>query len=454
MTSGSVRSVQSTCWFLVWLVRLAIALFVALGVVRLAHAQVGVRALPALSTTPRLRSPDALAVRLAGSLGYGMREALAPGDALHHTLLSALGAALMAPFGLSGELRVDGRLENHTAKGDAGSGMVGELRGYLRYAAQLPHGIALGTELSAWVPGGRAPSLRFSATTLDAVLVMDTALGHGWGVVLAPGFRLDHSARAMPNASQLSTSDFVTLGLSSANALLARAGVVRAFARGDAFVEWTWDALVGKHSGPLSVSPMQVAMGGSLPLDRAERVSLQLTARALVSQRAQVVQSAHVLPFPPRAELWCALKVALQRGQASKPPPAAQRATDATPAPRVVSAPPAPEAPPEVASSEVTSPETASPEPATTGQVRLLVRDERTGKPLVATVRVRRTDAEDAAEQTLEPDGEGRLSLDLTPGRYRVQVRVKGYRRQVKSIAVEADSVTILDVALHARSER
>ncbi|HEX6239280.1 MAG TPA: PEGA domain-containing protein, partial [Polyangiales bacterium] len=48
----------------------------------------------------------------------------------------------------------------------------------------------------------------------------------------------------------------------------------------------------------------------------------------------------------------------------------------------------------------------------------------------------------------------GKLTLDLAPGRYQVTIKLKGYRKQKKTLSIEDRSVTILDVALHARSKR
>ena len=273
-----------------------------------AEAQVGPRALPALFATPRLSPPEALSFALAGAAGYGIREALTAQDALHHTALAGLGAALATPWGLGAELRLDGRLEKHTAQGDRGTGMVGELRGYLRYAHALGTRTRLGAELGVWVPGGSAPSLRFSATTLDALLALDAQLGKAFSLLFASGFRFDQSAAAAPHPERLSTGDYVTLGLSDSHAVLVRAGVARDLRRGQVFLEWTWDALLGAQAPALAESPMFVGLGGRAALSADGRLALTLSARALVSARPAVEPDGPLVPFPPRAELWCGLR--------------------------------------------------------------------------------------------------------------------------------------------------
>jgi hypothetical protein len=422
-----------------------------------AHAQVGPRALPALFATPRLTPTGEVALLLAGSLGYGLREALGSADALHHTGLGALGVAVAAPFGLSAELRLDGRYEKHSARGDRGTGQVGELRAYLRYAHAAGARLRIGAELGVWVPGSRAPSFRFGATTLDGLLVFDTQMARDWSLSVAPGFRLDRSGRAMSDADvrSLSTGDYVTLGLSDANALLVRAGVERAFPRGQLFLECTWDAYLGKQAARLSRTPMQAALGGRASLDQAGRLSLTASVRALVNARPTLDREAALTPFPPRAELWVGLRYELTRTRAvaAAEPVRDESAPPAQSAP--VAPPPQPPLAPAAPAVHVEPELVVPPAPAIVpGQLRLLIRDHRSGEPLRAEVRVHGED-EAAASQTNETaDAEGRLRIELPKGRYTVTIKLKGYRKQIKQLTIEDESVTMLDVALHARSKR
>ncbi|HEX6244181.1 MAG TPA: carboxypeptidase-like regulatory domain-containing protein [Polyangiales bacterium] len=480
----------------------------------IAQAQVGPRALPTLLSTPQLAPPDALTFALAAAAGYGVREPLTSADAVHHTGLGSLGLALSSSIGLGGELRLDGRLEKHTARGDRGSGMVGELRGYLRYAHSVGGRARLGAELGVWVPGGPAPSLQFAATTLDVLLLLDVTLAKRWSLLAGAGFRFDQSAKAFAQPEQLSTGDYVTLGLSDFHAALARVGLAREFERGQLFAEWTWDALVGSGAPSLATSPMQVAIGGRAALTRDGRLALTVSARGLVSSRPEVDPAGPLQPFPPRGELWCGLRFQTSKRApepADVPPAAVTPAAPvavSTPLPepardgalrlRVLDAGGAPLADADVrldqsgnvsrsdAAGSVSfaavpfgrhlvsveadgfqpreqtlehAPETALHDVAlealpASGQLRLLVRDHRSGEALAAEITV---DAVDAAAPTARVQRElqaGKLTLDLAPGRYQVTIRLKGYRKQKKSLEIEDRSVTILDVALHARSKR
>jgi hypothetical protein len=88
------------------------------------------------------------------------------------------------------------------------------------------------------------------------------------------------------------------------------------------------------------------------------------------------------------------------------------------------------------------------------GQLRLLVRDHRSGEPLAAEITVGAADAAASTARVQRELSAGKLTLDLAPGRYQVTIRLKGYRKQKKTLTIEDRSVTILDVALHARSKR
>jgi hypothetical protein len=87
------------------------------------------------------------------------------------------------------------------------------------------------------------------------------------------------------------------------------------------------------------------------------------------------------------------------------------------------------------------------------GQLRFLVRDHETGEPLAANIQVKRADG-GAAEQDHKANDQGRFELDLPPGRYQVEVKLYGWRKQKKTVEIEDESVTLIDAALHPRSKK
>ncbi|HKP57944.1 MAG TPA: carboxypeptidase-like regulatory domain-containing protein [Polyangiales bacterium] len=112
------------------------------------------------------------------------------------------------------------------------------------------------------------------------------------------------------------------------------------------------------------------------------------------------------------------------RAEPAPPPPPA-----AVPTPAVVEEPP----PAEV------EPAPAAPTPA--GQIRGNVRAF-SGQPLAATVSL------DPGSIEVTADERGEFRLDVAPGSYTVQLRARGYRTQTRTITVDDNGVTVLNVEL------
>ena len=104
----------------------------------------------------------------AGGLGYGLTN----DSGTHHRVSGSVAAAVQPLRFLSGGFMLAGRWEKHPddALGSS-STTVGEPRFALRAAGALAPSFALGAQVGVLVPGGEAPSLRFDATTVDALLL-------------------------------------------------------------------------------------------------------------------------------------------------------------------------------------------------------------------------------------------------------------------------------------------
>ncbi|MFT3923745.1 MAG: hypothetical protein QM778_14530 [Myxococcales bacterium] len=318
-------------------------------------------------------------------------------------------------------------------------------------------------ELGVWIPGGKAPSLRLDATTIDALLAFDARLTDSWALVGAGGFRLDHSKQAMPDDRTLSQADWVVLGLSSWNAALARLGSELKLGRTRSFVEWTWDVFVGSTAPAIMKSPMYAAIGTRIDLDRRGALVLNLSARALLSERPRVDVQGPAIPFPPRYEVWTALSYQFGgHPKPAAPPPGTDEnqtaKTEVTPEPSAQAS----EGQPEGTTAESTPASGASTVAAAaatpevqqaSGQLRFLVRDHETGEPLEANIVVVPVGS-GATPSEYKSGADGRLEIDLPPGRYEVTVKLYRWRKQVKTVEIEDESVTLIDAALHARSKK
>lgn len=151
--------------------------------------------------------------------GFGYRKGLLSTD---HTFDRAIGdiAVAYAPLAnLAIALSLDGRYDRHKLSGTTDDGYVGDPHLLVRFAA--PSGrLAFGGQLGIWVPGKNAPSIAASATSVDALALV--SIDAGFGLITAnAGFRLDNSARSIDKPTSLSVEDQVSLGVSSFNAALA-----------------------------------------------------------------------------------------------------------------------------------------------------------------------------------------------------------------------------------------
>lgn len=82
-----------------------------------------------------------------------------------------------------------------------------------------------------------------------------------------------------------------------------------------------------------------------------------------------------------------------------------------------------------------------------TGQVRGLVRSFG-GEGVVARIDVASLSDPDAKTAEVHSDADGRFSVDVAPGRYRVEIHADGFVTQRREVVVERDGVTILNADL------
>jgi hypothetical protein len=112
--------------------------------------------------------------------------------------------------------------------------------------------LSLGGQLGIWAPGHDAPSIAASAISVDARGLVSVDAGFGTFTVDA-GFRLDHSAKSVDQPGKLSVEDQVSLGVSKFDAALAGASLrVPVGARWYLELEGSADVFVGSGApGPI-----------------------------------------------------------------------------------------------------------------------------------------------------------------------------------------------------------
>ena len=150
--------------------------------------------------------------------GFGHRSGLLAAD---HSMNRAIGdiAIGYAPIAhLAIALSADGRYDRHSVGAMSDDGAVGELHLLFRYAVPLGK-LALGAQAGILVPGKNAPSIATSAISYSgrALLSYDA----GFGTLSAnAGYRLDNTAKSIDKREDLSIEDQVSLSASDYDAAL------------------------------------------------------------------------------------------------------------------------------------------------------------------------------------------------------------------------------------------
>ena len=461
-----------------------------------------------LTVSRRVQDSGARTAPLTAGLasGYGYTGAVLQQRDRHHRLLGSLlleGAP--APW-LGLGLRLDGRYDKHAFDGQpSDDGWVGEPRLLVRADRQVADSLSAGARGSVFFPGSQAPSWRPGATSAE-LLALVTHTRERVTITGNAGYRLDRSAHSVMDASRFGPGDRLALGVSAFDAALLGAAVQYHLASWQLFGEWSWEMLVGSGAPSASSWPMRLGAGARTPLSRT--LDLEVLVEASPSGRPPMSAEAPLVPVPPRLGLMAGLIMPLGTRAAPatvvKPPDDSRRASDATltPAPLVSvtlageALPPAAtvrleragearaftdegsgqfalrDVPPGPAMVVVSAPgfdESRTPVRLVGGTpLNVEVRLHRTlpsgqirgtvhsfdGRVVTATVRVTASQNDgmsgtagtsSAAELRSQA---GSFQVDVPPGRYQVVIEAPGHAAQTRTVLVERNGVTVLNVDL------
>jgi hypothetical protein len=438
---------------------------------------------------------------LLSGAGYGYTGAVLGIGDRHHRLAGTLAvdARLVPWLGLA--LRLDGRYDLHTAPSRPNDdGWVGDPRLYLRADHALAAGLRLGVRAGLWLPGRNAPSVRLGALSPELAAMLTAPVGGAVLVTLNAGYRLDRSAQSAPDAARMSPADRMALGVSAFDQVLL--GALVAYRRGpwQGYLDADAELLVGSGSPSPLASPIRIGLGGRRQV--SPTVWLETRLEVSPSARPDLGATAPLVPVPPRAAIWVGLAYRAVGPTASVPAsaPSPGPAPELAPAPAPEVTPPPPGelhgkvtaadggalndlrvviaraeerqvvpvdpgghfsfvgAPGDIMVEAEAAGYTAAKAPATlsagsstplaislerrlpAGQLRGLVQSL-AGVALDATIRIEPTGQELRANH-------GRFETDVAPGAYKVLISMPGYIPQKRTVLVEENGVTVLNVAL------
>jgi hypothetical protein len=462
-----------------------------------AHAQAGdsASALPGIVRVG-IPSSERRPLALAGSAGYGVTESQA-GEGAHHRATGTLAASIGAARFLALGLRLDGRYDRHPADAMGGDdGWVGDPRLYARAGFALNDSVRAGGELLAWLPGASAPSFVPKATTVDFKGLLTLKNREGLELATLAGLRWDNSAKAAPSNASLRAGDRIALGASDFNAVLLGAGVSqRVGGTFEVLGELSADLLIGSGAPGLMQSPIRLS--GGARYHSSPELTWEAVLDASLSERPTLGPTSSHIPIEPRFSIQVGARYAFG---SAKPVAPVEPQLEAAPMPApvmtamlfgsVVDQEGAPVDGASIAvevmgttrttqsasdggyqlghlplgSAQVTlkgegleetvqSVELGSAQvelelhatrSVATGQIRGLVRSF-AGEGLPAKIEVK------TLGRKVSADASGKFELDVPPGQYEVSVEMAGYARQKRSVTVEKNGVTLLNVELRGR---
>jgi hypothetical protein len=458
-------------------------------------------ALPGLVNVPVAGTFERAPVAIAASAGYGYTEGVIGNGDHHGRVFGTLAGSVRPAPWIAIALRLDGRYDSDSDATGSSTSFVGDPRAYVRVGTNLANGFRLGAQLGVWVPGDKAPSLVFKATTVDLVALAAYA-PEGSPLVLAlhAGGRIDNSASSVPSPERLTPSDRLELGVNEASGVLTGLGAsLHASKRVELLGDVSADWLVGSRSPSAIESPIVIGLGARWDATESGVVSLQFALEASPSGRPGLAAGQPLVDLEPRVSGSVGLVIRPGAGAAApasethEPEPAQENvvSTEATSAAVKGSVTTTTGAP--LFHAKVTlTPPSGEPRVAETGsdggfefddvplggatlaveakgyasaekdvavsvkiadvtvtleqvippaQIRGLVRDF-AGKPVAATVVI------EPGGTTAAVAADGSFSIDVKPGAYDVSINAKGYAPQKRHVVVEPQGVTLLNVDL------
>lgn len=244
---------------------------------------------------------EATRLTLAGTGRYGVMESIGPVHGAHHEFGGKLAIGGSFAKWFSTALIFDGKYQKHPAdqNNETDISMVGVPILTLRAGAPAGKRMLLGGELDIRIPGAKAPSLNFKATTISGRLLGTLLATRQFYFGFSTGFRLDNSE----NIISLDTHEFfrsgdrIALEVSEYNAFLIGIAMAYEVNRLKFILEADSQIYAAKNAR-VAQSPTRIAFGARYTA--SDMLQFDLSTETLVSKRPDVSPGATILPIQPR----------------------------------------------------------------------------------------------------------------------------------------------------------
>ena len=462
-------------------------------------------ALPGVKRVPII---GGTAPRVSGAFdaGYGLTESQ-KSEGVHHRILGTVGLGLVPLRGLELGLLGGMRYDRHPNDGTGiDTGTVGQFSLVTRYSARMGRAFCAGADLGANFPGSEKPMDSLSGPAIDARALFGWVPEDGIRFAGYAGYRIDRTAHVGRDAMYYRAGDRLALGASDFNAVLVGAGIVVPAGRLEVLGEITGDLLIGTSAPAVTQSPLRVDLGVRHPISKHWQA--ELLSEFALSSRPNITPNSPLIPVEPRFGISIGLRyriwdssdqrTAIQSEPKSTasvaPAPASQPSTPPTavaPATgRLVvtvvdhEGHPLSDAVVELASNagstslDFQSGSTFAADAVTVGHGHLTVHADLMqdwvqdveitaahplelrvemvaaevsgkirgqirafdGKNLPAHVRIT------PGDQEVQAGSDGTFSVDVSPGKYRVNIWLNGYQPQQRSVEVGRNGIMVLNV--------
>lgn len=246
-------------------------------------------------------SEHARGVSIRGTSGYGFTESVPGAPGPHHRIPASFALAGRPTRWLGLALVLDGHGDFHPDDGRGRDrGFVGRGSLEVRATPRVGRHGALGVVAAVRSAGAASPSTVLRASSFDVSFVASHRFGL-FTLAGALGYRIDQSARAIPQGAVYRPGDRLALAYSSFDAILARIGVDYRRERFEAFGAFSADLLVGSSRPSTRTSPMRVSTGARWHV--RDDVQLELGAVVSLSARPSAPALDVFVPVDPRVTI-------------------------------------------------------------------------------------------------------------------------------------------------------